>query len=146
MDWPQNITKLEKGIYRTINGNSDEFIVVGRCIKAGFLCSKVEVTNSSYDAIIDRGDTKGLARIQIKGTGNGTVNFTGGGRSGVQILAGVKQKTYKYTSKHCEFIIAINSKNGDCYIIPIKDTEAWGKTKAISKLQEYKENWKLLKK
>jgi hypothetical protein len=50
MEWSKNITKMDGGIYRTINGNANELIAIGRCIKAGFACSKVEVTNGRYDA------------------------------------------------------------------------------------------------
>jgi hypothetical protein len=40
----------------------------------------------------------------------------------------------------------VDSKNGDCYVIPVEDTQQWGSTKTLSKLQEYKENWNILKK
>jgi len=118
-------------------------IAIGRCIKAGFNCSGVEITNSRYDAVIDCGKDK-LLRIQIKGTGIGSLSFTGGGRSGQQISRIVKQRTYKYTKEDCDLILGIDSNNGDCYIIPIRDIRNFGTTKALSKLQKYKENWKLL--
>ena len=117
--WCKNITKLEGGIYRTINGNSDELIAIGRCIKAGFYCSKVETTNGRYDAVIDPGNGK-LLRVQIKGTSTGSLNFTGGGRSGQQISRNVKQRTYKYSPKDCDMILGVDSNNGECYIVPIK--------------------------
>jgi len=41
-----NIINKDKGIFRTINGNSDEFIAIGRAIKAGFACSKVDIINA----------------------------------------------------------------------------------------------------
>ena len=147
MSWAKNITSIELGKYRTINGNADELVGIGRCIKAGFACSKVETTNGRYDAVIDPGgDNPKLLRVQIKGTGSGSVSFTGGGRSGQQISRSVAQRTYKYTSKDCDLILAIDSSNGDCYIIPIKDIESWGTTKSLSKLQKYKENLDILKK
>lgn len=147
MAWDKNITAIELGKYRTINGNADELIGIGRCIKAGFACSKVETTNGRYDAVIDPGgDNPKLLRVQIKGTGSGSVSFTGGGRSGQQISRSVAQRTYKYTSKDCDLILAVDSSNGDCYVIPIKDIESWGTTKSLSKLQKYKENWNILKK
>lgn len=144
MEWLKNITKIEGGNYRTINGNADELIGIGRCIKAGFACSKVEVTNGRYDAVIDPGKGKRLLRVQIKGAGNGSVSLTGGGRSGKQISREVRSRTYKYTSKDCDLILVVDSNTSECYIIPIKDIGDWGTTKSLSKLQEYKENWNIL--
>lgn len=141
--WLKNVTNLEPGIYRTINGNSDELIAVGRCIKAGFNCSQVEITNARYDAVIDCGGK--MLRVQIKGTSGKSLGFTGGGRSGQQINRAVASRVYKYTKEDCELIIGVDSNNGDCYIIPIDVIETFGKTKALSKLQDYKENWELLK-
>ncbi len=83
--WVINLTGIGKGIFRTMNGNADELIAIGRVIKAGFPCSRVDVTNAKYDAIVDLGGKQKLLRIQIKGTGGDTLNFTGGYRSGVQI-------------------------------------------------------------
>lgn len=144
--WAQNITNLDEGIYRTIKGNADELIAIGRCIRAGFPCSKVEVTNGRYDAVIDCGKNTKLLRVQIKGTSIGSIGFIGGGRSGRQISRSVAQRTYKYTPKDCDLILGVNSNNGDCYIIPIKDIEHFGSTRSISLLKEYRENWGILKK
>ena len=33
-EWTINLTNKEKGIFRTMNGNSDELIAIGRVIKA----------------------------------------------------------------------------------------------------------------
>lgn len=144
MSWTKNITEIEDGIFRSINGNSDEMIGVGRCMKAGFPCSRVDVTNAKYDAIVDIGNGK-LLRIQIKGTSGGSVSFTGGGRSGKQINREIASRIYKYTKDDIDIILAVDSNNGDCYIIPVEDIEQWGNTKSLSKLQEYKENWDILK-
>lgn len=144
MAWPRNLTKIDQGLYRTINGNADELIGIGRAIKAGFACSKVEITNGKYDAVIDAGHGR-LLRVQIKGTSDGNVNFTGGGRSGQQISREVRQRTYKYTPEDCDIILVVDSNNGDCYIVPIADIQPWGNTKKLSKLEDYKENWNKLK-
>ena len=144
MTWTKNITGLESGVFRSVNGNSDEMIGVGRCMKAGFPCSRVDVTNAKYDAIVDIGNGK-LLRIQIKGTSGGSISFTGGGRSGQQINRAVASRTYKYTANDIDIILAVDSTNGDCYIIPVADISQWGNTKALSMLQEYKENWEVLK-
>lgn len=143
--WAKNITNLEKGIYRTIKGNSDELIAIGRCIRAGFPCSKVETTNGRYDAVIDCGSGTKLLRVQIKGTSTGSVGFIGGGRSGRQINRAVSQRRYKYSERDCDLILAINSNNGDCYILPIRDVQEFGNSKSLRLLESYKENWETLK-
>lgn len=142
--WARNITGTPDGIFRTINGNADELITIGRTIKAGFACSRVDITNAKYDAIVDLGNGK-LLRIQIKGVGeNGTVNFTGGSRSGKQISRKAPKRTYKYTEKDTDILMALDSTNGDCYIIPIEDLKKWGISKKLSTLKKYKENWNIL--
>ncbi len=143
MNWAKNETGLEDGIFRTVNGNSDEMIAVGRCMKAGFPCSRVDVTNAKYDAVIDIGNGK-LLRVQIKGTSNRSLNFTGGGRSGQQVSRNVAQRTYKYTKDDIDILLGVDSNNGDCYIIPVEDLNKWGNNKSLNKLQDYKENWGIL--
>jgi len=142
--WAKNLTNINGGIFRSINGNSDEMIGVGRCMKAGFPCSRADVTNGRYDAIVDVGNGK-MLRIQIKGTSGGSVGFTGGGRSGQQISRTVAQRTYKYTKADCDLILVVDGNQGDCYIIPIEDIKDFGTSRALSKLQDYKENWDILK-
>ncbi|MDR0484578.1 MAG: hypothetical protein LBH40_04815 [Alphaproteobacteria bacterium] len=127
-----------------MNGNADEMIAIGRVIKAGFPCSRVDVTNAKYDAIVDIGGSKKLLRIQIKGTGGSSVNFTGGYRSGQQISREAPSRTYKYTEKDCDLIIGIDTNTSECYIIPIADIQEWGNSKSLSQLEKYKENWKIL--
>ena len=96
--------------------------------------------------LVDLGGSQKLLRIQIKGTGGDSINFTGGGRSGQQIRKDkdAPNKTYKYTEKDCDLIIGIDTNNGDCYIIPIQDIEPWGNSRSLSKLQDYKEKWSIL--
>lgn len=144
MSWPINLTSIDSGIFRSINGNADEMIGVGRCMKAGFPCSRVDVTNAKYDAIVDVGGKKRLLRIQIKGSGSGSIDFTGGGRSGQQISREAKSRMYKYTSDDCDIILGVDGHNGDCYVIPVDDIQQWGNTKSLSALTEYKENWSIL--
>ena len=144
-DWARNLTETEDGIFRTINGNADELIGIGRTIKAGFACSRVDITNAKYDAIVDLGDGH-LLRIQIKGVGkNGQANFIGGTRSGKQVNRFAASRAYKYNKDDCDIIMVVDSTNGDCYIIPVEDIQEWGSTKSLSKLKEYKENWDLFK-
>lgn len=145
MTWAYNITGIDDGVFRTINGNSDEMIGIGRCMKAGFPCSRVDITNGKYDAIVDV-DSKRLLRIQIKGTRTGSIGFTGGSRSGQQISREAKSRTYKYTVEDCDVILGVDGNNGDCYIIPVEDIQQWGNSRTINSLEEYKENWKILQK
>lgn len=142
--WVINLTNIDSGIFRTMNGNADEMIAIGRVIKAGFPCSKVDVTNAKYDAIVDLGGCKKLLRIQIKGTGGGSIYFTGGYRSGQQINRNVPSRAYKYSDKDCDLIIGINTNTSECYIIPIQDIKDWGNSKSLNQLSEYKENWQIL--
>ena len=139
-----NLTNIDGGIFRTMNGNADEMIAVGRIIKAGFPCSRVDVTNAKYDAIVDLGGYQKLLRIQIKGTGSKIIDFTGGSRSGKQISREAPSRIYKYTQKDCDLILGIDTNNSDCYIIPIEDIGEWKNTKPLSQLQQYKENWQIL--
>jgi len=144
-NWSRNYTQMETGIFRTMNGNADEMIAVGRIIKAGFPCSRVDVTNTRCDVVVDISGKNKLLRIQIKGTSNGELNFTGGSRSGQQISREAESRTYKYTKQDCDIIVGVDSNNGECYIIPIEDIQQWRKTKKLSKLAKYKENWDILK-
>ena len=144
MNWAVNKTGIEQGVFRTINGNSDEFIAIGRITKAGFPCSAPVTTNGRYDAVVDIGINK-LIRFQIKGTSKCQAGFTGGGRSGKQISREVAQRTYKYSKKDCDLLLVLDGKNGDCYLIPIEDVKKWGTSKSLTKLQEYRENWDILK-
>lgn len=89
-------------------------------------------------------EDKQLLRVQIKGTGTRLISFVGGYRSGKQILREAPSRTYKYTEKHCDLIIGINTCNDECYIIPIQDIKDWGTSKNIKHLQQYKENWQIL--
>jgi hypothetical protein len=142
--WIKNITEIDLGKFRTVNGNADELIAIGRVIKAGFACSKVEISNGKYDAVIDLGHKGQLIRVQIKGTGSGVLALTGGGRSGQQISREVEQRTYKYTKEDCDMILGIDSDNGDIYIMPIEDTESFGNTVSLARIADYKENWGIL--
>ena len=144
-EWARNITGTDDGIFRATNGDADELIGIGRTIKAGFICSRVDVTNAKYDAIIEL-QNKELLKIQIKGVRKGgAVSFTGGVRSGGQMDRDAISRKHKYTKKDCDIIMVVDTTNGDCYIIPIEDTESWGDTRAITTLEKYKENWDIFK-
>lgn len=142
--WAKNVTNIEAGKFRTINGNADELIGIGRVIKAGFSCSKVEITNGRYDAVIDLGHGD-LLRVQIKGSSDGNLALTGGGRSGEQINRDIKQRIYKYSKEDCDLILGVDSNTGDCYLLPIEDVSQFGSVVKFTRLEKYRENWELLK-
>ena len=142
--WTRNYTKMDEGIYRTVEGNADEIIAIGRIVKAGFSCSRVDITNSRYDAVVESGKHGNILRIQIKGIGGNSFNFTGGGRSGRQIDRTVTQKVRKYTKDDCDLMVGITKDKGELYIIPIEDIEKMGKSKSLKKLEYYRENWDVL--
>ena len=142
--WTRNYTKMDEGIYRTVEGNADEIIAIGRIVKAGFSCSRVDITNSRYDAVVESGKPGNILRIQIKGIGGNSFNFTGGGRSGRQIDRTVTQKVRKYTKDDCDLMVGITKDKGELYIIPIEDIEKMGKSKSLKKLEYYRENWDIL--
>lgn len=145
MKWVENLTQIERGLFRPMNGNANELIGIGRIIKAGFSCSRVDVTNAKYDAVIDLGGYKRLLRIQIKGVRDGkAISFKGGFRSGKQFKDDMEDRSYKYTREDCDIILGVDSDDGLCYIIPIDDIKDWKQTKQLSQLQYYKENWNLL--
>jgi hypothetical protein len=139
----RNLVGLEQGLYRTMEGNADEMIVVGKLIKMGFNCSRVDVTNSKYDAVIDK-DGK-LLRVQIKGTGGNTLDLTSGARSGQQISRDAPSRQRKLTSKDCDILIGVLKDSAICYVIPALDLTKFGNTVSLNELQEYKENWNKLK-
>ena len=142
--WTRNYTKMDEGIYRTVEGNADEIIAIGRIVKAGFSCSRVDITNSRYDAVVESGKPGNILRIQIKGIGGNSFNFTGGGRSGRQIDRTVTQKVRKYTKDDCDLMVGITKDKGELYIIPIEDIEKMCKSRSLKKLEYYRENWDIL--
>ncbi len=142
--WTINLIWIDSWIFRTMNWNADEMIAVWRVIKAGFPCSRVDVTNAKYDAIVDIWWAKKLLRIQIKWTWTDSIGFTGWYRSGKQISREAPSRVYKYTDIDCDLIIWIDTNTWECYIIPINDIKERGNTRKLKYLQSYKENWQIL--
>lgn len=139
----RNLLNIEHGRYRTMEGNADEMIVVGKLIKMGFNCSRVDVTNSKYDAVIDR-DGK-LLRVQIKATGTNTLDLTSGARAGQQISRDVPSRQKKLSEKDCDVVIGVLKTSAICYVIPAKDLGKFGNSVSLSRLAEYKEKWENIK-
>ncbi len=145
-----NLNHIESGVMTANAGDSAEFIFVARAILAGFNCSGVDVRSSRYDAIIDFEGA--LLRVQIKGisTGN-TISFKDRDRGGQGIDHTHERNIGKrITSKDCDIYVAVDKQVGICYIIPmfwadkLSDDEC--KSVKLNQIEEYKENWDIVKK
>lgn len=139
----RNLVGIEDGIYRSMEGNADEMIVVGKLIKMGFNCSRVDVTSSKYDAVIDKNGK--LLRIQIKATNTGSLDLTSGGRSGQQISREAPSRVKKLTEKDCDIFIGVLKESAICYVIPATDLKNFGNNATLKNLAKYKENWNNIK-
>lgn len=139
----RNIVGVEDGIYRTMEGNADEMIVVGKLIKMGFNCSRVDVTNSKYDAVIDKEGK--LLRVQIKATAGNSLDLTCGGRSGKQINRNAPSRQRKITKKDCDVLVGMCKESAICYVIPSTDLLNFKNSASFSSLAIYKENWNNIK-
>lgn len=142
-----NIVGLDKGKIAANLGDAHEHIVAGILIRLGFDVGIVDVSGTPFDLLIvaferPKGN-KVTLRAQIK-TASGSISFTGGGRAGVDRTYKSDVKTYKYTTEHSDLMIGIDRNTLDLYLIPTRFLSLWGKSKATSKLQDLKNNWKIL--
>ncbi len=138
----RNSQNIERGKYMTMEGNADEMIVVGKLIKMGFNCSRVDVTNSKYDSVIDKNGK--LLRIQIKGTSTNSLSLICDWRSGTQIARGTTHAK-KVNKDDCDIFIGVSKDNARCYVIPAKDLTKFGNSVALSALIDYEEKWDNIK-
>lgn len=144
-EWKKDLTNLDsikEGTFRSLNGAADENIFIGRASKAGFYCFYKVWRDMPYDAIID---FKGiLFRIEVKGSSGNSFNVTRGSRSGQQINKNIA-KTRLLSREDCDFVVAVDSNNGDCYIIPEDIIEIIGNQNLTkSAVSVFLEKWKLL--
>lgn len=142
--WEKDLTELDKikdGTFRSLNGAADENIFIGRASKAGFFCFYKVWRDMPYDAIIDHNGI--LYRIEVKGSSSNSFNVTRGTRSGRQINRNVA-KTRLLSREDCDFVVAVDSNNGDCYIIPEDIIEIIGNQNLTkSTVSVFLEKWKL---
>jgi hypothetical protein len=138
----RNLMEIDSGKYMTMEGNADEMIVVGKLIKMGFNCSRVDVSNSKYDAVVDKEGK--ILRIQIKGTSTNNISLISNWRSGQQIIKG-SSKAKKITEEDCDILIGVSKINARCFIIPATDLNKFGKSVSLSKVKEYEEKWDNIK-
>lgn len=145
--WEKNITKQSGGIYRSLNGAADENIFIGKATKAGFHLFFKVWRDMPYDAVLDHEGI--LFRVEVKGASannKGIIKFdvTRGGRSGAQINKSAPSRKRLIERADCDFVVGVNSDNGDCYIIPTDFIEIVGiKNLSTKTLDVFKEKWQL---
>lgn len=126
MSWVKDIVGVDAvkyGTFRSLNGAADESIFQGRASKAGFFCFFKVWRDMPYDAVLDYNGI--LYRVEVKGSSNKKFDLTRGGRSGVQIKADTSKKR-PINREDCDFVVSVDSDNGDCYIIPTDVVEIAG--------------------
>ncbi len=146
-----NILHVESGVMTANAGDSAQFLFLGRAILAGFNCSNVDVRSSRYDAIIDL-DGK-LLKIQVKGISTGgSISFKDRDRGGQGIDHTHPRNVGKrITSKDCDIFVAVDKQVGLCYLVPMEEfadplSDDQAKSVSLSKVEQYKENWDIIKK
>ena len=145
--WEKNITAQSEGTYRSLNGAADVNVFIGKATKAGFFLFFKAWRDMPYDAVLDH---KGiLFRVEVKGAsankaGKTQFNVTRGGRSGAQIDRSAPSRTRLISRSDCDFVVGVNSDNGDCYIIPTDFIEIADRQNLTTRSVEmFKEKWKL---
>lgn len=141
--WDKNITGLDvEGTFRSLNGAADENVFIGKASKAGFFCFFKVWRDMPYDAVLDYGNV--LYRVEIKGSSTDTYQLTRGSRSGAQISREAENRTRRITRDDCDFVVCVDSNNGDCFIIPVDILDITNRQSlGIQALQPFKEKWKL---
>ncbi len=145
--WNKNITAQSVGTFRSLNGAADENVFIGKATKAGFFLFFKAWRDMPYDAVLDHEGI--LFRVEVKGAsanskGRTQFNVTRGGRSGAQINRAAPSRTRLIDRDDCDFVVGVNSDNGDCYIIPTDIIEILGRQNlSTTTLDSFKEQWKL---
>lgn len=124
--WAYNHAGINKDIFNLNDGSANEFLAIGRTIKAGFPCFKTGIKGLKYDAVIQVVKTNKFLRAQIIGASTGKISLG------------------KYTKQDCDLVLAFDGTQGDCYLIPIDDLGDLPGSTSFEKLSNYKENWDLL--
>ena len=125
-------------------GDSAQFLFLARAVLAGYTCSNVDVRSSRYDAIIDYNGH--LLKVQVKGISGTSISLKDRDRGGAGIDPAAPRNRGRYiSSAEIDIYVAVDKQFGICYIIPAQDIDGWiragAKTKALSSLTAYKENW-----
>lgn len=142
-DWlnSKNIAGVDNGNFRSILGYAGESLVIGRALVAGFNLFFKAWRDSKYDAVMDVGGV--LLRIEIKQTSEGkSISCTSGGRSGQQISRYVASRQQVLSTEDSDFLIAVHSMTGICWIIPTEVIELRMQMSIPTKyIDTYKERW-----
>lgn len=145
-----NILNINNGVMLANSGDSAQFLFLSRAILAGFNASNVDVRSSRYDAIVDYNSH--LLRIQIKGISSNSISFKDRDRGGQGIDHTHEHNRGKIiTSEDCDIYVAVDKQVGICYLIPMASyvdmlpNKIKEKPINIDTLQQYKENWKIIK-
>ena len=138
-----NLTEIPQGSFRSIAGYAGESLVIGRALLCGYNLFFKAWRDAKYDAVLDSNGT--LFRIEIKQTtGDKEFSVTSGGRTGKQIdkSEGMSRESVLSTGD-CDFVIATQSMNAECWIVPVEVIEILGrKTLTINSfLSQFKERW-----
>lgn len=148
----QNLTNEVRGQDVANQGDSAQFLFVGRAMLAGFNCSNVDVRSSPYDAIISKPNSNGkalnLKTVQIKGIMTNTalsLKKRARGGSGSDSSTGRNAATF-LSPDDADLLVAVDKQFGICYLIPMDDVEqkiaAGESTITWAELEEkYKERW-----
>ncbi|BEJ61080.1 hypothetical protein B10172_11020 [Campylobacter jejuni] len=144
-----NLLNINSGVMTANAGDSAQFLFIARAILAGFNASNVDVRSSRYDAIVDFENI--LLRIQIKGISSGdNISFKDRNRGGQGIdHTHEKNRGKRITSKDCDIYVAVDKQVGICYIIPMSYADSLSDEKCtnvkLQDIQQYKENWEVIK-
>ena len=140
--WDKNITSIEDGKYRSLNGAADENVFIGKASKAGFFCFFKVWRDMPYDAVLDHEGI--LYRVEVKGSSTGKFDLTRGGRSGAQINRAAESRKRRIERIDCDFVVCVDSGNGDCYVLPVDILDIVKRNNLSDKfLAPFKEKWKL---
>lgn len=141
--WQKNITGLDtSGTFRSLNGAADENVFIGKASKAGFFCFFKVWRDMPYDAVLDYENI--LYRVEVKGSSSGIYDLIRGGRSGAQIDRNAVNRTRRITRDDCDFVVCVDSNNGDCFILPVDILDITNRQSfRTGALEPFKEKWKL---
>ena len=119
-----NVCKKKKGKLDSIKGTGNELLVLGSLIYNFPNTMMSSSAQTAHDLIIHIDSTVNI-RVQVKTVDpSGRIPLKGGGRSGADAqynVEGTENKTYLYSTKNCDLIIAVkylSIGNFELYFIP----------------------------
>ncbi len=140
--------KAEIGLQASVEGFANEHIAVGLLMKKYQNVSLVDLPLSPYDIIIVFKQKNGedIIRAQVK-TAKKSLNFTGGGRGGVDRTYKSDVKVYKQSVETSDVIVGVepNGNKFDLYFVPtILIEKLTQKSISLNKIQKFKNNYDIL--